>query len=192
MRVFRWITAVVFFLQLPIPLYWFVVHPSVRFWRRHPRAVYYVGLIFSWGLVTPCLVFFRQRLMREHPPSPAASTIGLILIALEVWIFWRVKADLGTARLVGKTELSGGGEVIGRGIYAHIRHPRYLGSFLAIVGACLMAGKPLAWYVATAWTLLMWIAIRFEEREMRSRFGASFEEYCRRVPRFLPLPARSR
>lgn len=182
----------VFFLQIPIPLYWFVVHPSIGFWRRHGKAAYFVGVIFSWGIVTPCLIVFHHRLFREYPPSVAAVVIGLILVAVEVWIFWRVKIDLGGARLVGKTELSGGGEVIGRGIYARIRHPRYLGSFLAIVGACLMAGTPLSWYVAAAWTLLIWIAIRFEEREMRSRFGATFEEYCRRVPRFFPAPARSR
>jgi protein-S-isoprenylcysteine O-methyltransferase Ste14 len=42
------------------------------------------------------------------------------------------------------------------------------------------------WIVAVAWALLMLVAIAFEEREMRGRFGAEFEEYARRVPRFVP------
>lgn len=192
MQAFRWIAALVFFLQLPIPLYWFVVHPPVNFWRRHPQAVYYVGLIFSWGIMTPCLIFFRHRLLQDGPPSIASAAVGLLLIAVEVWIFWRVKIDLGAARLVGKTELAGGGEVVARGIYARIRHPRYTGSFLAIVGACFLAGTRLAWLVASVWALLMFTAIRFEESEMRARFGAAFEEYRRRVPGFLPLPVRGR
>lgn len=192
MHALRWIAALVFFLQLPIPLYWFVVHPPVNFWRRHPRAVYSTGLIFSWGIVTPCLILFRNQLLRENPPSLAFVIPGFVCIAGEVWIFWRVKKDLGAARLVGKTELSGGGEVIARGIYSRIRHPRYAGSFLAIVGACFLAGTQTAWIVAGVWTLLMLIAIAFEEREMRARFGAAFEDYCRRVPRFLPLAPRSR
>lgn len=186
----RWIAGLVFFLQLPIPLYWFVIHPQVKFWRRHPRAVYYVGLIFSWGVVTPCLIRFHHSLLRDSPPTIIAAGTGLSLIALEGWIFWRVKADLGAARLVGKTELSGGGEMINRGIYARIRHPRYLGSFVAIVGACVLAGSRTAWIVAAAWALLMLTAVRLEEREMSARFGKQFEEYCRRVPRFFPLPGR--
>lgn len=112
------------------------------------------------------------------------------LIALEVWIFWRVKADLGAARLIGKTELSGGGEIVAHGIYARIRHPRYAASFVAIVGACIMAGTRAAWAAAGVWAVLMLTAIRLEEREMRARFGEAFEEYCRRVPRFFPFPAR--
>jgi len=98
-----------------------------------------------------------------------------------------VKRDLGAAKLVGATELSAGGEVISRGIYARIRHPRYLGSFLAILGACLLAGTTALWIVAGAWTVLTRIAIGMEEREMRARFGESYLAYCRRVPRFLPF-----
>ena len=67
-----------------------------------------------------------------------------------------------------------------------MRHPRYAGSLLAILGACLIAGKMAMWIVAAAWALLMLVAIAFEEREMRGRFGAEFEQYARRVPRFVP------
>ena len=38
--------------------------------------------------------------------------------------------------------------------------------------------------------VLMLIAILFEEREMRERFGDEYAAYCRSVPRFLPLGAR--
>lgn len=138
----------------------------------------------------PLLLVFRHSLLRSSPPTILAATIGTSLIVLEVWLFWRVKADLGTAGLVGKTELSGGGEIIARGIYARIRHPRYAGSFVAIVGACVLAGTRVAWAVAAVWAVLMYSAIRLEEREMRARFGEAFEEYCRRVPRFVPVPMR--
>lgn len=106
-------------------------------------------------------------------------------------MFTRVKADLGGARLVGKTELSGGGEIAQRGIYARIRHPRYTGSLLAICGACLVAGTRVAWILAAIWVVLTRIAIAFEESEMRARFGASYEDYARRVPRFFPRNCRA-
>jgi len=117
---------------------------------------------------------------------------GLGLIVFEGWIFWRVHRDLGTARLVGKTELSGGGVLESGGIYARIRHPRYVGSFLAIVGACLLAGTAVMWMIAACWLILMRFAIALEESELRRRFGARYEAYARAVPRFFPVCATPR
>jgi protein-S-isoprenylcysteine O-methyltransferase Ste14 len=182
-----WLAAVVLFLQLPIPLYWFVVHPQVNFWRRHERLVYVVGLSCSWLPVTVAMIVFHRRLFRSAWPSAGALIIGLALIAFEAWIFWRVHRDLGTARLVGKTELSGAGKIERGGIYSRIRHPRYTASFLAILGACFLAGTPAMWMVTVAWLVLMLVAISFEEKEMSARFGTEYTDYCKRVPRFLPF-----
>ena len=185
-----WLAALVLFLQLPIPLFWFVLHPQVNFWRRHQVAGYITGVLLSWGPVTACLIYFRRQLFRSDWPSVWSITAGLALLVLEAWIFWRVNRDLGGARLVGKTELSGGGEVVQKGIYACIRHPRYVGSFIAILGACFLAGTRIMWTLAVVWCLLTLVAIAMEERELRARFGAGYEEYCRRVPRFVPLCMR--
>jgi protein-S-isoprenylcysteine O-methyltransferase Ste14 len=99
----------------------------------------------------------------------------------------RAHRDLGTSRLVGEAELRGSRELARTGIYARMRHPRYLGMIAAILGACLLAATPVLWLAAAGWLLLAMLAILLEEREMRRRFGEAFEEYSRRVPRFLPL-----
>jgi protein-S-isoprenylcysteine O-methyltransferase Ste14 len=187
-----WIAAIVLFLQLPIPLYWFVVHPQVKFWRRYPRAVYVVGLASSWLPVTIALVAFHRQLFRSDWPSAGMFASGLVLIIFECWIFWRVHHDLGTSRLVGKTEVSGAGEIERRGIYGRIRHPRYTASFLAILGACFLAGTRAIWIVAAAWLVLMLVVISFEEREMTVRFGEDFAIYCNDVPRYLPFIRKPR
>jgi len=183
---FGWIAAVVLFLQLPIPLYWFVMHPQVDYWRKHQKAGYITGLLLSWLPVTVLLVIFHRKLFRPTQPTLWEIAAGIALIIFEVWIFWRVKKDLGAKQLVGQTELSGGGEIVHHGIYARIRHPRYIGSFLAILGACFLAGTRATWIVAAIWLVLTRIAIALEERELRNRFGASYAEYCRRAPRFFP------
>jgi protein-S-isoprenylcysteine O-methyltransferase Ste14 len=187
-----WLAALVLFLQLPIPLYWFVLHPLVGFWRQRPKASYIVGLLLSWPPVTACILVFRRELFRADWPPAWRIVLGFALIAFEVWLFGRLTRDLGVARLVGKTELSGAGSLARNGIYGRMRHPRYLGSFLAVVGACLLAAKPAMWVVAAVWTLLMLLAISLEERELRRRFGAEYEHYAREVPRFFPAwkPAR--
>jgi protein-S-isoprenylcysteine O-methyltransferase Ste14 len=182
-----WLAALVLFVQLPIPLFWFVVHPLVNFWRQRHTAAYITGVLFAWAPVTTCLIVFRHEIFRPDWPPIWSIAVGTALLVLEGWIFWRVEGDLGAARLVGKTELSGGGEVVRHGIYRRMRHPRYVGSFLAILGACLLAGTRVMWMMAAGWMLLTLVAIAFEERELRVRFGAAYEEYCRGVPRFLPL-----
>ena len=187
-----WLAGVVLFLQLPIPLYWFVMHPQVNYWRRHRSAGYATGLLLSWLPVTILLVIFRRELFRPDRAAAWQITAGLALLIFEVWIFSRVSHDLGSARLVGQTELVGGGELERQGIYARIRHPRYMGSFLAILGACFLAGTRVMWIVAAVWLVLTRMAIAFEEHELRNRFGAAYEEYCRRVPRFFPLLVKPR
>jgi protein-S-isoprenylcysteine O-methyltransferase Ste14 len=186
-----WIAAIVLFLQLPIPLYWFVMHPGVGYWRAHQKAGYITGLLLSWLPVTILLLVFHRELFRAARPALWQVSAGFALLIFEIWIFRRVHKDLGTRRLVGQTELSGGGEVVYQGIYARVRHPRYIGSFLAVVGACCLAGTLAMWIVAAAWLVLTRIAIALEERELRNRFGASYQEYCRRVPRFVPVFAKS-
>jgi protein-S-isoprenylcysteine O-methyltransferase Ste14 len=39
------------------------------------------------------------------------------------------------------------------------------------------------WIVAIPSVLLL---VRIEERELRDRFGAEYDAYCARVPRFVP------
>jgi protein-S-isoprenylcysteine O-methyltransferase Ste14 len=181
-----WLAALVLFLQLPIPLYWFVLHPLRVFWRRYPRAVYAAGLSCSWLPVTIALVALHRKLFADQWPSAIRLVAGLALIVFEAWVFGRVRRNLGTARLVGKTELEGAGEIERGGIYSRIRHPRYLASFLAILGACLLAGTHILYLVAALWLALMAVIIALEEREMRHRFGAAYRDYCRKVPRFFP------
>jgi protein-S-isoprenylcysteine O-methyltransferase Ste14 len=181
-----WLAAIVLFLQLPIPLYWFVFHPLRGFWRRYPRAVYAVGLSCSWLPVTIAIVAFHRKLFMNAWPSATRLATGLTLIIFEVWVFWRVRRDLGTARLVGKAELEGGGEIERGGIYSRIRHPRYLASFLAILGACFLAGMRIMYIAAAVWLALMAVIIALEEREMRTRFGAAYQDYCGKVPRYFP------
>jgi protein-S-isoprenylcysteine O-methyltransferase Ste14 len=182
-----WLAAIVLFLQLPIPLYWFVLHPGVNFWRRRSRATaMWSAALVAWPPVGVLLFVFHQRFFAHTAPPLWRMVAGLGLLLLEIFILVRVTRDLGGARLVGQMELSGGGELAVSGIYGVMRHPRYTGSLAAIIGACLLAGTEWTWVAAGVWSALMLVSIGFEERELRRRFGAAYAGYARRVPRFLP------
>lgn len=194
MNCFRWVAAIVFFLQLPNPLFWLVVHPQIGYWRGRLRAAYITALVASWGSVSILLIVSRHVIFTQEHPSDLQIGFGLLLIAADIWLFERARQDLGTSRLVGKTELSGGGELIDTGIYAHLRNPRYVGMIASVVGACLLSATRLMWGVCGLWLALVLIVIGFEEHELRARLGGPYTEYCRRVPRFIPnrTPVRAK
>jgi protein-S-isoprenylcysteine O-methyltransferase Ste14 len=78
------------------------------------------------------------------------------------------------------------------GPYAYTRNPLYLGSaFLAagfiVAGQSWIAGTIVAIYFAVFYYAVM----RSEERDVRNRFGAAFDEYVSSVPLFFPRFARA-
>jgi protein-S-isoprenylcysteine O-methyltransferase Ste14 len=99
----------------------------------------------------------------------------------------RVERELGSRRLIGQAELSGTGEMYSSGLYAHVRHPRYAGMFVAVIGAALLGGTSLLWLLLLFWWPFALIVISLEEKELAARFGPSYETYRKRVPAFLPF-----
>lgn len=93
------------------------------------------------------------------------------------WIAWGIVDWIAWAVLC----------VMRTGLYARVRHPRYTGMMAAVLGACLMVGTLLLWVTALGWGLLALLAVSIEERELHARFGTSYHDYARRVPRFLPF-----
>jgi protein-S-isoprenylcysteine O-methyltransferase Ste14 len=78
-------------------------------------------------------------------------------------------------------------ELLTTGLYRYVRHPYYLGSLMALLG--LSAGLLSLWGILLAITVAPLVAVthaREEERELKLRFGNSWEEYQVEVPFILP------
>jgi protein-S-isoprenylcysteine O-methyltransferase Ste14 len=78
-------------------------------------------------------------------------------------------------------------ELMIAGPYVRMRNPLLAGVVLALAGV--------AWWRESAWLLLLaavaagaahWWVTRIEEPRLRRRFGAAYEAYLRRVPRWIP------
>ena len=113
-----------------------------------------------------------------HPDAPALEGVLLLLaaVALRVWARGHFTRD---------------GRLYTSGPYARIRHPLYVGSFLAASGVALILGYWVAWAsVAAYFALFFGSAVLREERRLRERFGAEWEAYASVVPRFVPRPGR--
>ncbi|PYU22366.1 MAG: hypothetical protein DMG30_15085 [Acidobacteria bacterium] len=193
----RFMAIAVLAFEMPVPIYWLTLHGWVSFWRRHIRAAFPVVVLAAWGIVDGLLYRFRQELFRPHRMSWLAP-VGMALIAFDVFTFATSEAVLGGRRIVGHSELADSRELIARGLYAHVRHPRYLGMMSGVFGAWLIVGGPIIgttlWAPSMVWLVLVLLMIRAEERELHTRLGSAYAAYAERVPALLPfrLPSRMR
>jgi protein-S-isoprenylcysteine O-methyltransferase Ste14 len=185
------VAGFVLFFELPIPIYWLILHPFNSFWRRRIRAAFWFAGLTAWSCGGAVLWHFRHVLLTVTRPAWLTIVVGCALIAVEGYLFVRVERELGSRRLVGHAELTGTGEMFSGGLYAHVRHPRYAGMFSAVVGAAMLAGTPSLWIVLVVWLPFALVVIRLEEKELAARFGPDYEAYRKRVPAFLPFRSRA-
>jgi protein-S-isoprenylcysteine O-methyltransferase Ste14 len=79
-----------------------------------------------------------------------------------------------------------------RGPYAYVRNPLYLGNLGICLGLLLVAHEPWVYLGGLAFFFgEYFFIIRAEEDFLRQKFGAPYEEYLTRVPRWVPslIPA---
>ena len=178
--------AILFF---PAPFLWLIVHPAIRFWRRFGARSLWIALPL-WTFSGTFLVLLRHRIFAGRiGRNPLTAISGVALIALAVWIGHHVHRRLGLHRLAGLPEVNPGrypGGVVRAGIYARVRHPRYLEYMLTFVGLALLTGAVGIFLLAIVTILLYLIVAPLEERELREHYGPEYEAYARDVPRFLP------
>lgn len=189
-RVFDAIAFVVLAFQWPIPLFWLFVHPFKPFWIRRGRAVYTRLGPAVWGVFVLVLAASYGWLLAVRFEHRVVFWLaGGALLLMDTYLLWRVERDLGWRVLVGLPELRPAQNitpVVQQGIYAHVRHPRYLGMMLAYFGAACFTRAPRMFVLAAVGCLLAILISEFEEHELLERQGEAYALYRQRVPRFIP------
>ena len=85
-----------------------------------------------------------------------------------------------------------GGELCTQGPYGLVRHPLYLGSFVAALGFCVMMNVKWAWLIVLPlFVILYWAQVRLEESYLRGEYGEAHAEYAKRVPMLVPRLGRA-
>ncbi len=74
-----------------------------------------------------------------------------------------------------------------RGPYAYVRNPLYVGNLGICLGLLLIAHEPVAYLVGLGFFFgEYFFIIRAEEAFLREQFGQAFDDYAKKVPRWLP------
>jgi protein-S-isoprenylcysteine O-methyltransferase Ste14 len=174
----------------PAIAYWFVVHPLVDVWRRLGKVttftvmfVMFVAMMYGLWTVRDVLLAIEYgadwRLW-----APAVACYGLA-----AWIQMRIKKQLTFRVLAGAPELDAdgkGGKLMSGGLYARMRHPRYVAVILGTIAWALFTNY-LAMYVLVPVTVVgLLLVVTIEERELARRFGEEYARYRETVPMFIP------
>jgi len=140
-----------------------------------------VGLETTW----PAHTWFLR-----WPLVEAARWIGLPVAVAGLALLWRTHRALGadfSPTLMVREEA----QLVTWGPYARVRHPMYVAYLVIFAGAGLLVANWAIFLLGAAVIgLLMSVRLRKEEAMLREAFGRSYEEYERRVPRFLPRLVR--
>ena len=198
MNTARYVVAVIILVSLPPGmLLWFVIHPFVGFWRRFGPVWTYAVLGGPVIAMMVGLYVARDVLLG----SDLGTSIPLIVLSVACLVVGTVIAKkrskhLTKAILSGIPELrrQGGdrGTLLTEGVYGRIRHPRYV-EILFWIAAYACFANFLGLYLLLVLSVpTIYLIVLLEERELRDRFGEEYEEYCRRVPRFVPRRAVGR
>ncbi len=77
--------------------------------------------------------------------------------------------------------------LVRRGFYRYVRNPMYVSVAFILVGETLFFRSiTLAIYSGVILIGVHFLVVLYEEPILGRRFGESYEEYCKRVPRWLP------
>ena len=145
--------------------------------------------LFRWRSFTPLLLaavaiplLWRSR----GPASPLWLISGLALCvagqSLRAWVLGLVPD--GTS---GQNEKLIAVSLNTTGPYALTRNPLYLGNLGITLGLCLISHDPLLLFIVAALFALQYrVIIAAEEGFLRQQFGAAYDAWCARVPRFWP------
>jgi protein-S-isoprenylcysteine O-methyltransferase Ste14 len=145
-------------------------------------------------LVLPAavVVYVPWWLTRFRPGEPFLGWtgfrwIGAALIALglpvlfESWVRF-VRRGLGTPAPILPPQ-----RLVFTGFYRYVRNPMYVAVVAAVIGEALLLGSRIMMIQSAIVALCCHLfVVLYEEPILRRRFGAEYEDYCRRVPRWLP------
>jgi protein-S-isoprenylcysteine O-methyltransferase Ste14 len=149
-----------------------------------------VGFLLQCVAYGICFLFHRTYFsplcLMSQPHEEIVAALDIAFTIASVWFCFAAARALGKQWALMARVIEGH-QLIRQGPYAVVRNPIYLAMFGMLIASGLavsrwpaLVGAAIVFAVGTA------IRIRSEEQLLRETFGATFDDYARRVPAFLP------
>ncbi len=186
----RYILGVVLMIMVPLGiLYWFAIHLFAPRWRE-------LGPVRTYCAIVPVLVALgmgifhvRRNLMgADLGTNWILAAVAVVFCLPMTWLEMQYWRQLNFSTLLGVPELSRqpAGKVLREGIYARVRHPRYLSAGVGVLAEVLIVNYMGVYILAALMIIPGRLLVRLEERELIGRFGKEYRRYQEEVPGFFP------
>jgi protein-S-isoprenylcysteine O-methyltransferase Ste14 len=142
-----------------------------------PPPVYVVAGLLAQHLLAP-----------KRRPGPvrlaAATCVGVTGIGLLTSATMAFRRHHTTVNPISPEKAS---TVVDEGVFGLTRNPMYVGMAGVLSAHAIARGGLLTWLPAAGFVAVIdRVQILAEERAMRANFGAAYDDYVRRVPRWVP------
>jgi protein-S-isoprenylcysteine O-methyltransferase Ste14 len=173
-----------------------MVHPFTDKWRKLGPVRTYTILVTVLVPVMVVLFLFREPLLRIHfGVSLPFTVVAIFFLFVSIYIGILRARYLTPAVMFGLPQISKDkypGKLLREGIYARIRHPRYLEAGFGLASTALFCNFLATYVLLAVYIPIIYLVVLLEERELKERFGGEYEKYCQDVPRFLPRLIRQK
>jgi protein-S-isoprenylcysteine O-methyltransferase Ste14 len=159
---------------------------------RAPHSAVVGTIVFTIcvpGTVVVLVPFLLSRWVLQPPLLGWAATrwAGVVLLVVAAPLFFDfvirfVREGHGTPAPIAPTE-----HLVVGGPFQRVRNPGYVAVVAMIVGqGLLFASRAVLAYAAAIAVVFHVFVLLYEEPTLRRQFGAEYDDYCRRVPRWMP------
>lgn len=119
-------------------------------------------------------------------PGPVAALGALLVLAGLVAVSWTIRDFAVTGRGT-PNPLDPPRVLVTRGLYRRVRNPMALGFVTVLLGEAAVFGSiAMVVYALASLGAIHLLVVFHEEPANRRRFGAAFDAYCAKVPRWIP------
>lgn len=161
-------------------------HRRAIAWALFKTAVFTVVVPGTVGVLIPAW-FVSEAGGRETRPPVSWRWIGLLPLVAGASVYPICAWEFAVTGLGTPAPIDMPRKLVAKGLYRFVRNPMYLGVASLVVGQAVLFGSiRVLVYIVLVWILFHLFVVFWEEPVLKRKFGVEYEEYCRRVPRWLP------
>jgi len=155
---------------------------SGRFFFRFRNALFPMLLAVMLVATRPTQFFGNGAL------DKVAIAAGVVLL-LSGQAFRSLVIGYAYIRRGGRNREVFANQLVTRGFYCHTRNPMYVANYSMVLGLILVYGSAWGYAVMAPFFAYIYLAITTaEEVYLLDKFGVAYQDYARRVNRFIPNP----
>jgi len=161
---------------------------SAAAWALLKTAIFTIVVPGMVGVLIPAWLLSNAGIPDVLPPL-SWHWIGVLPLLGGACVYFWCAWDFAVKGLGTPAPIDMPRKLVADGLYRFVRNPMYVGVGCVILGQAILFGsRAVLIYGVGFWMLANLFVIFCEEPTLRRKFGAEYEEYVQRVPRWLPRP----